>query len=826
MEKVDSQDTWRFRRLQPGLWPAWIMLCAWPLYLSAQEAEGPPSEPEADPDASPVTRSELMGQDTITSSKSEVEILEDGTVADALQRRPDLRFNNVTVDGQKSTVSLASMSSAAVDKVEVLKAVTPDVDADSLGGSVAVRSKPAFEQTRRTIQGRLTFEMDSDVPDLVTEGTLTLGRAFGSKDNWGALFTIRGEDDHHGNDNRAIDWISLDDGPEDLRVINRLRLEQWRSSDQEVELTGVIDHRVNQNLSLFIRGNYAREDGTINNPRYELRFGDGTYIEADDDGALVEDARVKRNLMAFENSGDNWTAAAGGFFVTENIDADFRLSYEGSSYLEPDFFIIDFEQPDVDLSYTLADREFPAFEQENGDTLYESDAFTFQEMVSEVWAHDETDLIGTINAKVTHGLGLPGTGFWKVGAKIRMRDVDQRSDALLHDGFEGDYRQSDVVSDYRDADFWDGRYRIDPVTDWRKATTFRDTHYDDFVLNERRTREISDPATYDAAEQITSGYGMGSFETGNLRFLVGLRYELTDIDYTGREVVIDENGDYESTQIRTGNSSYGNAFPGIHARYRFREGVTLIGSWTETIDRPPYRDLVPYRYVDRENEELEEGNPDLKPALLTNYDLSLDLVTPGDGLLSFEVFSKSVRDFYYTQESIVEGGPYDGYRRFRPENGPTASVLGGEITWSQGLGVVHEFLDPFACNINYLRRDTSITYPSRPGEDLPLTGLPDEVLKFTLLIEKAWFFGQVELTRESDTLEHVGDVPEEDGFSSGRTRIDIDTTYEVMKGVKLIAELDNITSSYARDNYESDPRYPTYLRSGAWKATLGVRWDL
>lgn len=825
MEEVDSQGILccrhpRFRRLL-----FWVTLCACTVSLSGQD-EANPEEVTVDPETTPAARGELMGEDTITSSKSEVEIQEDGTVADALQRRPDLRFNNVTVDGQKSNVSLSSMSSAAVAKVEVLKAVTPDVDADSLGGSVAVRSKPAFEQKRRTLQGRLTFEVDSDVPVLVTEGTLTLGRAFGPENSWGALFTVRGEDDHHGNDNRSIDWISPEGGPEDLRVINRMRLDQWRSSDREIELTGVVDHRINQNLSLFIRGNYIQEEASINNPQFELRFGDGTYVEADDGGAMVEAGRVKRDLMAFDSSGENWTAAVGGFYVTEGIDADFRLYFEGSSYLEPDFFIIDFEQPDVDLSYDLADRDFPTFKQTNGDTLYDANAFAFQEMLSEVWTHDETDLIGTLNAKVKHGLGSTGTGFWKVGAKIRLRDVDQRSDALLHDGFQGDYRQSDVVGDYHDDDFWNGRYRIDPVIDWKKANTFRDTHFGDFVLNERRSREISDPATYDAAEQITSGYGMGSFETGRLRLLVGLRYEQTDIDYTGREVVIDENGEYESTQIRTGNSSYGNAFPGIHARYQFSDRVTLIGSWTETIDRPPYRDLVPYRYVDRENEELEEGNPDLKPALLTNYDLSLDLVMPGDGLLSLEAFSRSVRDFYFTQESIVTEGPYAGYRRFRQENGPTASILGGEITWSQGLGVVHEMLSPFAYNINYLRRNTSITYPSRPEEDLSLAGLPDEVLKFTLLVEKGWFFGQVELVRESDTLNHVGDVPEEDGFSSGRTRIDIDTTFEVMKGVKLIAELDNITSAYSRNTYESDPRYPTYLRSSAWKATLGVRWDL
>ncbi len=804
-----------------------FLICLWALNAtSAAQEQGavPGSEPKAE--ATGEEQAELVSQETITSSRSEVKILEDGTVADALQRRPDLRFANVTVDGQKSDVSLASMSSAAVGKVEVLKAVTPDVDADSVGGSISVRSKPAFEQAGRTIQGRFVFGMDSGIQELVTKGTVTLGKAFGPDMDWGALFTIRGENDHGGSDNHSIKWISLDEDSGDLRVINRMKLSQWRDDGQELELTGVLDHRINQNLSLFVRGNYARENNAIHEPEIEVRFGVGTYVEADDDGAVVEGARVERRMMAFESKGEEWTASTGGYFETDNIDADFRFSYKEASTLTPDFYEVTFEQTDMDLSYDLADRNFPTFQQLNGDTLYDADKFTFQEMISEVRSQDETDLTGTMNMLVKHGLGLPGTGFWKVGAKIRIRDVDQKSDSLLHDDFIGDYRQSDVVSDYRDENFWDGRYRIDPGIDLPEALDFRNTHSDRFVLNERRSREDSDPATYDAAEQTTSGYAMASFETGGLRILAGGRYEQTDIHYTGREVVIDANGEYESTQIRTGSSSYGNFFPSIHARYRFTDKIILIGSWTETINRPPFRDLVPYRFVDIADKDLEEGNPDLDPALLSNYDLALDIATPRSGLLSLEAFSKSIRDFYFTQESIMPDGPYAGFIRYRKENGPTASITGAEITWRQELSILHSALSSFAFSLNYLWRNTSITYPSRPDETLPLAGLPNEVLKFTFLMEKAWFFGQIELTQRSDQLGRVGDTPEQDYYTKGRTQVNIDTTWEVMTGVKLIAELHNITGAYARQSYEADPRYSTRLRSGTWNANLGVRWDL
>jgi len=794
------------------------------LPLIAQDQGASPSidNNEVSSEANPATRS----TDSITSEKSEVELQEDGTVADALQRRPDLRFGNVTVDGQKSNVSLESMSSSAVDTVEVLKAVTPDIDADTLGGSVSVQSKPAFEQPRRTVQGRLTAEYRSSVDAISTVGTLTLGNAFGEERQWGALFTLTATDEIRGSYNRSLDWTPIDTPDGEVHALTRMRLDQWHNHERELELSGVFDHRVNESLSLYFRGNYQQDPGKIYNPQLDLRFDEGEFIRVDDESGEVEGARVKRNLMAFEHRGLEWTSAVGGYFVTGKVDADFRFSYERFDYSEPDFFIINFEQDDVDLSYDLADRDFPTFKQTDGNTIYDPEEFVFDEMVSEAWSRKGGDVIGTLNMKFKHGLGKPENGFWKIGGKVRSRELDQRADSLLHDGYAGDYRLNDVLSDYRDDAYFDGRYRLDPAAGWPEAPEFRNANHDRFVLNERRTRENSDPGTYDASERITSGYGMGSYETGPLRFLAGVRYEQTDIDYTGREVIIDEDGEYETTHIHTGSSSYGNLFPGIHGAYRFNDRITLIGSWTETIKRPHYHHLVPYRHVNREDREVEEGNPELKPTLFSNIDLAMDLVTPGRGLLSFELFAKQVRDYVYNQRSIVPDGPYAGYERWRRENGSDATVSGFELTWAQELGVVHDWFSPMAFNINYIWRKSSIEYPTRPDETLPLAGLPNEELTVTFSYEKAWFFGQVEVVRSSDLLEDVGDTPRTDRFDAGRTRVDIDTTYEVMSGVKLIAEVDNITSSASMDHYEADPRYPTYLRINAWRATLGVRWDL
>lgn len=787
---------------------------------SAETSSGtPPTVQEiVDPMARP--------QEVIASQRSELEMQEDGTVADALQRRPDLRFNNVTVDGEKSEVSLSSMSSAAVETVEVLKAVTPDLDADSQGGSVSVRSKPAFEQTRRTIQGRLTGEFGPRIDGVAVDGTLTLGKAFGADNTWGGLFTLRGNSENSTGEARKIEWTDLDDSTANYRVLDRLRTDQYLDESQEAELTGVLDFKASERLSLYLRGNYQASEFTHSSPRFGLRFGEGQYTDSGFDSGSVQDVRAKRYLQFFESTGERWSTALGGYFLNESVDADFRLYYGENGYSEPDYLQVDFDQLEVDLTYDLQDREFPSYEQTNGDTLYDAGAFAFNEMTFGPWSSEDTDLIGTINLKVDHGLGKEGTGFWKIGGKGRFRTIDRSYGATVFDDFDGDFTLSDVEGRPTDDALFDGRYRIDPVVGWSEVQQFRETNFDQFVRNERRTHEASDPATYDADEVIASGYGMGSYETGAFRLVAGLRYEQTEVSYTGRAVIIGEDGSYESTEIRTGSSNYGNLFPGVHARYRFNDRFTLIGSWTETIARPRYRDLVPYQYIDKEDQEIEEGNPDLKPTLFTNFDLALDARIPGSGLVSVEVFSKSVSDFFFRQEFILTEGPHAGYRVERLENGPTGSISGAELTWSQELGFVTAWLAPFAFNINYLWRQTSIEYPSRPGLDLPMARLPDEELTVSLAYEKRWFFGQVEIKQTSDSLFQVATIPEEDKYAKSGPRIDINTTFEVAAGIKLIAELDNLTSVAGMEHYNQDLAHPHYLFTDSWSATLGVRWDI
>ncbi|MEZ5277195.1 MAG: TonB-dependent receptor [Opitutaceae bacterium] len=799
-----------------------------PIGIRAQESSGGNASPQV------ASQDSAKTSEAITSTKDEVNLVKDGSVADSLKRRPDLRFGNVTVDGEKSQVSLSSMSSAGVEAVEVLKAITPDVDADSIGGSVSVRSKPAYDQGERTLQGSVTFDYASLFDTWNPSASVTFGEVLGANRNLGYLFTVNGGDDTHGFDRLFHQWGPSPVEGGDFAFIDETYFSQLKEEVVSLELTGAVDFRLNEVFSFFVKGNYQDSTGDLFMPRYRQRFGAGNVESASADSAVVRDASVKRDIVDDEWKYHLYSVAAGGYAKTKDIDLDYRLSYETSGSDEEDFFTLDFRADGVDLSYDRNDRQFPEFAATGDQKIDDPSIFLFEDMMRQVWRQSQSDLIGTVNLKVKHGLGTAGTGFWKVGAKARSRDVDQLADSRIYDGFDGDFSLADVVAPYGDDKVFEGRYRLGPMAGPSQSRAFIDQNSDRFVYNVNRSREESDPATYNASELITAAYGMGSYETGPLRFIAGVRLEKTSIDYLGREVVFGEDGDYEGTNEQTGSSSYTNVFPGLHARYRWGDRLTVIGSYTQSIQRAPYSQIVPYRLVYREDLFVEEGNPGLDPTLYDNFDLAFDFNLPADGLLSIELYSKKLHNVVYPSTFLLVDGPYAGFERRRLENGPDGTIQGLQVTWSQGLGAVSEFLEPISFNANLILQNSEIEFDERPDEKLSITRIPGEEFSLTLVYERAWFFGQVELKHVSDMLLYVGDTAAFDHRGYPTDVVNLAMSFQLSKGIRLIAEIDNLTGeppSYSQGgpqpySYEGDEDRPYQHLQNTWVGRLGVRFEL
>ena len=382
-----------------------------------------------------------------------------------------------------------------------------------------------------------------------------------------------------------------------------------------------------------------------------------------------------------------------------------------------------------------------------------------------------------------------------------------------------------------------GEYLIDLKVDNDAALDFIDANLSDFAYNERRSRENSDATSYFAEETVDSYYGMMDFKSGKWRSIVGLRQENTSVRFNSNEVLLgkdvnDKDGDgnvdeivYLSTTPTYGSTEYGNAFPNAHVRYRWNDRTTFIASYTNTIQRPFYSQIVPFRRVDLEDREIDEGNPDLDPTLYANIDMSVDVRVGDQGLMSFELFDRQIDDFIFQSESVVSGGLYDGFILERQEKSASAQMRGMKLTWNQPVRLPL-ISDGFSFNANFVKQETELEYPARPGEVLPLSRRPDNELKLALNYETDKIFAQLKIDHEDETIYQVASNPAEDVYIAPSKYMGLNVSYKLPKKSRLYVEWRNMTSEPYFATYEGDPTRSASYRIRPWRVTTGMKFEL
>ncbi|MDG2170507.1 MAG: TonB-dependent receptor [Opitutales bacterium] len=779
-------------------------------------------------DEEETTESEAHTDDNIVSQKDEVKLVDDSSVAEAVKRRPDLNFANVTIDGESSGVSLSSLQAEDVESVEVMKAVTPDLDADSRGGSISLKTRPSYAQSRRatSVEGSLYYDSLDSAKGY--RGKLSFSGPINKARTLGARASVTYRDSPYFNNTLYQDWQSKEVEGKNEFVLRDTGIGTFQRTTKEFEYSVALDYKLSDTINLYLRNTAEFTDYHTAYNVNKFRFFRGDYLQVDEQGANVESADVRNSIWRYDTRSDEVESTVGGTYEKDHFVVDFKLTYKDDEIEYLNYFTADFVQDDVDLRYDLFDPKFPTTTVTNESDLDDLSRYEFEDLVDRYYFGDESDTISAINIK-WDDLFEKRNAFIKLGYKSRVRDYSRITQYDIYDDYDGSFSIADVPSDLRFPDLLDGRYVLENIADGEDAQTFFEDNIDSFTLNERRTRENSDPNNYTVNETVNGIYGMINMELGNWRAILGVRNEETSIDFIGNEVLLDQNELGETVYVGTnsipGESSYDNLFPNAHFRYKLSDTITLIGSYTQTIDRPAYTYIVPYRRVNLEEQEIEEGNPDLKPTIYTNYDLSVDVELPSHALLSVELFNRSVEDFVFSQKQILSSGIYQGFELESYENSASADIQGATFTWRQPLDTFH-LPEGLSLNANYTKQKSEIEYPARPGETLPLTRMPDNELKLTLSYQNEKFFAQVRYAYEDLVPSRIAGNPDEDLYYLENGQVDLSLTYQLRKNVRLFADVQNLTNEPYYDRYEGDSSRPAGFRHLPWTMSSGVRVEL
>lgn len=649
---------------------------------------------------------------------------------------PDL--STVTVNGNRlpsaegdiRNVQLDLIPSDMIQTIEVNKVVTSDMDGDAIGGSINLVTKNTpYRQTLNVTAGT-GYSWISEKPQL------NLGLTYGNRffgDRLGLMAAVSYQNSPGGSDNTEFTYDTDDDGKV---VLTDAEVRQYYVTRERQSYSLSLDYVFNPDNKITFNGIYNRRNDWEN--RYRLTYKD----IADGPGNMTARIQTKggsadnRNARLELQQTMDYTLS-GEHLLWDRLSADWAASYSRATEDRPDERYIDMQQKDMSFDMHDVGGRQPW---SSTDVSLEEGKWKLKELTNADEKIREDEWKMKLDFKLPLMNGLYGNKI-KFGAKYTNKH--KTKNVLCYDYTDG---YKDVLGDqYKDHYVSQIRSGFMPGSQYR-PTLFVDKHYlgslthDDLrKMNGVQVLEES-AGNYDATEEVTAAYLRFEQKLGSrLNLMLGLRMEATGFKNSGFNWLVDEDGNETLEPTGTRKSSYVNWLPSILLRYDASDALKLRASYTKTLARPKYSHLVPGSTINRSESPVEVfvGNPDLKPVISDNYDISAEYYFKSVGLVSASLFYKRISD--YMVEHVTRGAyqTYDDCKITTPVNAFDADLLGLEIGCQRDFGFIHPSLRCIGFYGNYTYTHSNVVksvFGDKDEQALP--GSPEHMANASLYFDK------------------------------------------------------------------------------------------
>lgn len=270
------------------------------------------------------------------------------------------------------------------------------------------------------------------------------------------------------------------------------------------------------------------------------------------------------------------------------------------------------------------------------------------------------------------------TRFWQhnsdkdLAAYINFHYKFLAGDQKLDLGVGGMTRQKERDNFYNAYSFTPSTFPVQPYTDLNNLS----------VSPDKGTPQS--PNIYSATENISAGYGeLRWIPDSKWNILGGVRIEHTSQHYNQTAVP-----DNTLTDGKTGTSAYDDVLPSLHIKYSLSKKAALHASYFKAISRPGFFEVVPYQFPG--DYYTEVGNYNLHHITSDNFDLRYELF-PG---LADQFFIGAFYKKIYNPIEYVYDRPATSNSVIKPANIGTATNAGGEIVFTK-------MLNRFGVSANY-----------------------------------------------------------------------------------------------------------------------------
>jgi TonB-dependent receptor len=379
------------------------------------------------------------------------------------------------------------------------------------------------------------------------------------------------------------------------------------------------------------------------------------------------------------------------------------------------------------------------------------------------------------------------------------------------------------------------------------------------VVNPRATNaELSNPAlwtenlyfaqqarlsqTRRATEDIWGAYAMAKANFNRLGVLAGVRTERTDVTGEGNvrrkpataaeipDPVARANYDWG---VRVKNEdSYTRSFPSIHFTYDITRNIKARASWSTSFGRPNQTVLLPTATANDTAQTLTVANTGLGPQYSENIDVGLECYFNPAGLLTVGVFSKDISDYIVTSQIGTVGlgsdngydGDYAGYELLGSTNAGTAKVRGLEIDYRQQLTFLPGWLKGFEVAANYtaLEAEGDFGTPGATLKDKEVAGFVPRTYNVSLGHTYGRFGIRLTYNFVGESLRTFNTDPTRRFYTSDLEYVQLGVSYRWSPALAFLCDITNVSGAQ-REVYQYVPVRAAEIRSPNQTITFGVK---
>jgi len=748
----------------------------------------------------------------------------------------DPNLNTTTVNGVRlpspesdnRQVPLDVLDSDVLSAIVISKSLTPDMPGDTIGGNIEIETLSGLDQDDRLLQVSARGIYANISEEYGYRGSVTFADNF-MDGRLGVAVSLSDQKREFGSDNAEVDggW----ELGESVPYPGEFELRDYDLTRERTSLVFNLDFDASESTNLFLRTTYSDFADQEYRSRVENKFEDPDFdnVRSSGGGAFFDPAsgdpfEVDRDIKDRLEEQTVYAIAAGGETVTGPWTLDYQIAYAYAEESEPDRLDTDFRAEFDTGIFGVNVNDLMVPQVIFGDAASEAayfDASNYEfngaEFLNGTAEDDEWSF--EFNARRDTRFGQH-YGFLQAGFQYRTRDKSYDATTLVYGDYDDGSGNALTLATFAQSIDYDLATDFGPAPSAGQVRAFFNTNRANFDLDADDTFIASAADDYSAAEDVLSGYIMGSVDIDALRIVAGVRVENTEFETTGNQ--IDE--DTVTATAVSASNDYTDVLPSVNLRYEASERLVLRGAYYASISRPNLAQTAPRIVID-DDDEAEAGNPDLDRQQAHNFDVAVEYYPNRDSVLSGGLFYKSIDNliatFVETNPGTINGATINELTTFA--NIEEASLIGYEVNYQQALTMLPSVLQHLIVGANFTWVDSEATLPD--GRDVTLPLQSQHIYNLILGYDDGRLDLRAAVSFRDDYIDELGDNQFEDRVVLNHTQLDLSARYNVTDSLRLYFDVKNVFDEPFRAAFRNGPvdlnsQYEEY----GWQTQFGFRY--